>query len=84
MTATSRSEGTVTWWRAEEGGGVVDGADLPGSCWVDATVVEGPPELVLRAGQVVQLDWSEPGPTGYACRATRVSVRDNLQGTPGG
>jgi CspA family cold shock protein len=84
MSSTGRGTATVTWWRPEDGGGVVDGADLPGSCWVDAAAVEGPAGLVLRAGQAVQIEWEEPGPHGYSCRALHVAVRDELGTTPGG
>ena len=84
MSSAARGDATVTWWRPDEGGGIVDGADLPGSCWVDVDAVDNPPGRVLRAGQVVQVEWEQPGPPGYACRATRVTVSDDLQGTPGG
>lgn len=84
MATSGRARGTVTWWRPEDGGGVAEGPDLPGSCWVDVAAVEGRPEVVLRAGQVIELDWEEPGPSGYACRAVRAMAGDDLQTTPGG
>lgn len=84
MATSGRVRGTLTWWRPEEGGGVVDSPELPGSCWVDATAVDGPADLVLRAGQVIELEWDEPGPPGYACRAVRATAGDDLQTTPGG
>ena len=84
MATRGRGRGTVTWWRAEEAAGVIDGAELPGICWVDASVVDGPADLVLRAGQVVELEWDEPGPPGYSCRATWLAAGDDLQTTPGG
>lgn len=85
MTETRGSgSGIVTWWRPDDGGGVIDGPDLPGSCWADAAVVDAAAPAVLRAGQVVELEWEEPGPDGYACRAVSVTVGDELQATPGG
>lgn len=84
MPTNARTRATVTWWRPEEGGGVIDGGELPGSCWADAAAVDGPPGAVLRAGQVVDVEWDEPGPRGYSCGAMRVTVRDDLQKSPGG
>jgi CspA family cold shock protein len=84
MTTGGSATGTVTWWRPADGGGVVDGPGLPGSCWLDESVVEMPPDAVLRAGQVVEVEWEQPGPPGYACRALRASLGDELQTTPGG
>lgn len=83
MSTSGRAQGTVTWWRPEDGGGVVEWADLGGECWVDAAVVDAP-DVDLRAGQVVQVEWEEPGPSGYSCRARRVTVGDELEATPGG
>ena len=69
----------------DEDWGVIDSPELPGSCHVEASVVNGlERDGVLRAGQVVEVEWSAPGPIGYACRAVRVEVRPDLQGTPGG
>jgi cold shock CspA family protein len=84
MTRSGLATGTVTWWRPEDGGGVVDGPDLPGSCWLDESVVDIPPGARLRAGQVVEVEWEQPGPSGYACRALRVALGDELETTPGG
>lgn len=79
----NRTTATVTSWRADEGG-VVEGDDLPGSCWVDASAVDETAGTTLRTGQAVDVEWAEPGPPGHACRAVHVTVRDDLQGTPGG
>ena len=37
----------------------------------------------LRAGQVVEVVWSETGGGSYPVRADRVTPRDDLQATPG-
>ena len=49
------------------------------------------PESVRRhengeaeAGQVVDVDWTEPGPEGLPWRAVRVVPREDLQATVGG
>jgi hypothetical protein len=85
MTSTGRAPGTVRLWMDDEGWGVIDSPELPGSCHVEAAVVDGLEKGgVLRAGQVVEVEWSTPGPAGYACLALRVEVRGDLQTTPGG
>ncbi len=38
----------------------------------------------LRAGQVVAVEWTEPGAAGLPFRAVRVQPREDLQATPGG
>ena len=38
----------------------------------------------LRAGQVVEFEWTEPGDQGFPFRALRVSPREDLQATLGG
>ena len=73
--------GTVVRWDDARGGGVVEAPDLPGACWVPADVVRG--DGRFRAGQVVEVDWTEPGAEGLPCRATRAVRRDDLQATPG-
>jgi CspA family cold shock protein len=73
--------GTVVRWDDARSGGVVEAPDLPGDCWVPAEVVSG--GGALRAGQVVDVDWTEPGTAGFPCRATRAVRRGDLQATPG-
>ncbi|MGY1699805.1 hypothetical protein [Geodermatophilus sp. SYSU D00766] len=80
MARSGSSAGTVVRW--DEGtGGVIEVTDPPEECWADAAVVDGGP---LRAGQVVTVDWTEPGDHGRPLRAARVRLRDDLQATPGG
>ncbi len=78
--------GTVVRWDDARGGGVIEAPDLPGGCWADAAVVvHGTSGAgVLRAGQVVQLEWTEPGAEGLPYRAVRVTPREDLQATVGG
>jgi CspA family cold shock protein len=38
----------------------------------------------LRAGQVVELQWTQPGAEGLPFRALRVTPRDDLQASIGG
>jgi CspA family cold shock protein len=72
----------VIRWDDGRGGGVVESSDLPGECWVDAAVLHG--VAALRAGQVVDVDWTEPGAEGRPFRATRVVPREDLQASFGG
>jgi hypothetical protein len=75
--------GTVTRWLADAGGGVVDSPDLEDSCRVDAAVIRDSGALLLRVGQPVEVEWAEPGPTGYRYRAVRVTPQPDLQDSPG-
>ena len=85
MSRSGSANGTVRLWNDENGWGVVDLPDLPGGCHVEASVVEGlDAAQTLRAGQVVDVEWTTPGPDDYACRAIRVTLRDDLQATTGG
>ena len=86
MADTGTTLGTVVRWDAAREGAVIEAPDLPGGCWADRSVVVhstvGSGEL--RAGQVVQLEWTEPGDAGLPFRAVRVTPREDLQATPGG
>ena len=82
VTSQGRSVGTVTKWMPEDAWGVIESPDLPGGCWVHASVVMSE-QKELRAGEVVDLEWSSPGRHGYSFTAVRVVPRDDLQSTPG-
>ena len=77
--------GTVVRWDDARGGAIIDAPEVPGGCWADRSVVvhstAGSGEL--RAGQVVELEWTEPGDGGLPFRAVRVTPREDLQATPG-
>ena len=81
MAGNGTVRGAVVRWDDARGGGVVEAAGLPGACWVPAAVVDG--GGTLRAGQVVDVDWTEPGTGDFASRATRAVRRQDLQATPG-
>ncbi|MGY1823791.1 hypothetical protein [Geodermatophilus sp. SYSU D00079] len=83
MTRSGTTRGTVIRWDDARRAGLVEAPDLPGGCWVDASVVDGPSGGALRAGQVVDVDWTEPGVEGAPFRATRVVPREDLQATLG-
>jgi hypothetical protein len=78
--------GTVVRWDDARGGALIEARDLPGGCWADAAVVVHSTSRTgaLRAGQVVEVDWVEPGSGGLPFRALRVDPRDDLQATIGG
>ena len=85
MASSGTATGTVRLWMDEDGWGVIDVPDLPGGCWVEASVVEGlDGTSALRAGQTVDVEWTAPGPDDFGARAVRVVLRDELQATPGG
>ena len=67
MAASGTTIGTVIRWDDDRGTGLVEAPDLPEECWVDAAAVDhstGPGGL--RAGQVVELHWTETGPRASA------------------
>jgi cold shock CspA family protein len=85
MASTGTSVGTVIRWDEEAGGAIIEVPDLPGDCWAEASVVARDTATgTLRAGQVVAVEWTEPGAGGLPFRAVRVQQREDLQSTPGG
>ena len=77
--------GTVVRWDDARGGAVIEARELPGGCWADASVVvHSTSGGVLRAGQVVELDWVEAPGERLPFRALRVAPREDLQATVGG
>ena len=85
MPRSGTTVGTVVRWDDEQRCGLIEAPDLPGECWVDGSVLDaGSSGGGLRAGQIVQIDWTEPGFGGAPVRATRVVRRDDLQTGLGG
>ncbi|MGY1779700.1 hypothetical protein [Geodermatophilus sp. SYSU D01036] len=82
MTRSGTSTGTVVRWDEQARGAVVEVPGLAGDCWADAAAVD-PAGAVLRAGQVVTVDWVEEPAHGRPFRAVRVRRREDLQATPG-
>jgi cold shock CspA family protein len=83
MARSGQSLGTVVRWDDERGRGFIELPELPGECWVDASVVRhSTGGQALRAGQVVTVEWEEP--TDGGLRVIRVTPREDLQGTLGG
>ena len=85
MAHSGTTFGTVVRWDEASQSGIVEAPGLPGECWVDGSVVEhshGRGEL--RPGQVVEIDWTEPGEGHAPVRATRVVRREDLQTGLGG
>jgi cold shock CspA family protein len=74
--------GTVIRWDDATRSGLVEAPDLPAPCWVDASVIEG--DAALRAGQVVEVDWTETQQGDAPLSATRVVHRPDLQTGLGG
>ena len=86
MARSGTTLGTVVRWDQEHGGAVIEAADIPGDCWADRSVVVHSTAGGggLRAGQVVEVEWTEPGDRGFPFRAVRVTPREDLQATLGG
>jgi hypothetical protein len=78
--------GTVVRWDGARGGAVIESEETPGGCWADAGVVvhSTTGDHALRAGQVVELDWTDVGSGGLPFSASRVVPRSDLQSTVGG
>jgi cold shock CspA family protein len=83
MTRSGTSVGTVVRWEAEQGGGLIDLPDLRADCWVDAAALDPRIAGGLRAGQIVEVEWTETEGATHRVRADRVTRRDDLQSTPG-
>ncbi len=75
MARSGKSLGTVVRWDGARGRGFIESPDLPGECWVDASVVHA--ASAPRAGQVVDVEWEESPEGGV--RALRVVPREDLQ-----
>jgi CspA family cold shock protein len=84
MARSGTTFGTVVRWDEERHAGLIEAPDLPGPCWVDASVVEHGPHGDLRAGQTVEVDWVEADEGEAPLRATRVVHRLDLQTGLGG
>jgi hypothetical protein len=84
MARSGTSVGTVIRWDDERREGLVEAPDLPGNCWVGTdVVVHSTAGGGLRAGQVVQVEWTETEEGEQPFRAVRVEPRSDLQ-MPGG
>lgn len=83
MARSGTSVGTVVRWDDATGTGLVDLPEVPGDCWVDASAIDPRAGGSLRAGQIVEVDWTETPGDGRPLRADRLMPRNDLQGTPG-
>jgi CspA family cold shock protein len=86
MARSGSTLGTVVRWDDDKHAGLVEAPDLPGPCWVDSSVVHvhGAEGADLRAGQVVEVEWTESDEADVPLRATRVTRREDLQTGLGG
>jgi CspA family cold shock protein len=85
MPVSGTTIGTVIRWDDASGAGLVEAPDLPGECWVDASVVaHGTGAGGLRAGQVVEVTWTDEEAGNGRLRAVRIRPREDLQTGLGG
>lgn len=84
MARSGTSVGTVIRWDGERGTGLIDAPELTVDCWADAGALDPSAGGGLRAGQIVEVEWTETGVGPHPVRADRVTPRDDLQATPGG
>jgi cold shock CspA family protein len=85
MARSGSTIGTVIRWDDERHAGLIEAPDLPGPCWVDASVVDhAHGDSELRAGQVVEVDWTDTEQGDAPLSATRVVHRPDLQTGLGG
>ena len=64
--------GSVRFFDADEGWGVIDGPDVPGGCWLHFSVIAGDGYRQLSAGQRVSFHAEQASQDGFAFRAVRV------------
>lgn len=76
-------QGTVRFWSAESGWGVIDSAGTPGGCWAHFSVVVMDGLRELQEGQVVTFDAERANQDGYAFRALSVRPEPTGRGIPG-
>ena len=86
MARSGTTLGTVVRWDEARGGAVIESPETPGGCWADASVVVHSTSGggALRAGQVVELEWTDVAAGGLPFSALRVAPRGDLQQTVGG
>ena len=85
MARSGRTLGTVVRWDEASHSGLIEAPDLPAPCWVDSSVVDhSHGDTELRAGQVVEVDWTDTEQGGAPLSATRVVHRPDLQTGLGG
>jgi hypothetical protein len=86
MARNGTTLGTVVRWDEVRGGAVIESPETPGGSWADASAVVHSTSAggALRAGQVVELDWTDVGSGGLPFSAVRVVPRGDLQATVGG
>ncbi len=83
MANSGTSVGTVVRWDGDQGTGLVESPDLPGDCSVEAAALHPSAGGGLRAGQVVEVEWTRTEGGAHPARAQLVTPRDDLQATPG-
>lgn len=82
MARSGSDVGTVVRWEPDRGTGLVELPDVPGECLVEAAALHPSARGALRAGQVVEVEWTADEDD-RPLRAVRVTPRDDLQATPG-
>jgi hypothetical protein len=85
MASSRRALGTVVRWDEQRHAALIEAPELPGPCWADeSVVVRGDGGRGLRAGQTVEVEWTDAPGSAPPLRVTRVVLRDDLQTGLGG
>lgn len=65
-------EGSVRFWRSDDGWGVIDSPATPGGCWAHFSVIDMEGYRHLQEGQRVSVEAENVDQDGYAYRALLV------------
>jgi hypothetical protein len=85
MASSGRGFGTVVRWDEQRHAALIEAPELPGPCWADeSVVVRSGGGRGLRAGQTVEVEWTDAPGSEPPLRVTRVVLRDDLQTGLGG
>jgi len=68
--------GTVRFWQAQDGWGIIDSEQTPGGCWAHCSVVAVDGYKTLKPGQAVVLEWEPGQQDGFSYRALRAWPAD--------
>lgn len=71
---TESTAGTVRWFDAEEGWGVIDAPEVPGGCFVHFADIQMAGYRQFQAGQCVHFTFERPGFSQDGCAYRALAV----------